>query len=98
MEKDLRFGSCDQGQRVDRAADVGPEDRVHAAMLLDPAQPGELRGDNGGAEMIAAAVEVDDIGPGARNGRLDALFVSLARIAGLAILPEALDLPTETQE
>jgi hypothetical protein len=68
---------------VDRAADLGPEDRVDAAVLLDPAEPRELRGDDGGAEVIAAAVEVDDLGAGARDGRL-------------ATLPEALDLPTES--
>src|ERR671916_2717374 len=74
MAKDLRFGSGDEGQRVDRAADIGAEHRVHAAMLLDPAQPRELRGDDGRAEVIAAAVEVDDLRAGARDGRLDTLL------------------------
>ena len=106
MAKDLRFGSGDQGQRMDRAADLGPEDRVHAAMLLDPAQPRELGGDDSGAEVIPAAVEIDDVRARARDGSSMRCFSSsvvgtirsLARSVGLATLLEALDLPTETQE
>ena len=58
---------------MDRPADLGPEHRVDAAMLLDPAQTGELRCGYGGAEMVAAAGEVGDLGAGARNRDLDSL-------------------------
>jgi hypothetical protein len=77
--ENLRFGSGDQGQRVDRAADVGPEDGVDKAMLLYPAQAGELGGDHRGTEVIAAAVEIDDLRTGTRNGRLDALLELVGR-------------------
>ena len=33
-----------EGQRVDRPADVGPEHRVHAPVLLDAAEARETRG------------------------------------------------------
>ena len=58
---------------MDRTADLGAEDRVHAAMLLDPAQLGELRGGYRGAEMVAAAGEVGDLGARARDRGLDTL-------------------------
>jgi len=61
-----------EGQRVDRPADVRPEHRVHAAVLLDPAHAGELRRKDAGPEMVPAAGEVGDLGAGARDGRLDA--------------------------
>src|ERR687893_576092 len=48
MCEDLRFGSRYKGECVDGAADVVAEHRIHAAMLLEPAQPRELRGDDGG--------------------------------------------------
>jgi hypothetical protein len=89
---------------MDRAADVGLEHRVDAAMLLDPAQLGELwRGDRR-AEVIAAAVEVDDVRASARDGGLDALLELVGRrhrikrsgVRLAATLREALDLPRET--
>ena len=46
---------------MDGAADVGPEHRVHTAVLLDAAQPGELGGDHGRAEMIPATRKVGDL-------------------------------------
>ena len=58
---------------MDRPADVWPEHGVDAAMLLDPAQTGELRCGYGGAEMVAAAGEVGDLGTGARDRGLDTL-------------------------
>ena len=58
-----RFGSGFEGQGVDRAADLGAEDRVDAAVLLDPAHARELRGHDRGAEVIAAAGQVHDLGP-----------------------------------
>jgi len=85
---------------VDRPADVGPEDRVDAAMLLDPAQLGELGRGDGGAEMVPAAGEVGHLGAGAGDGRLDALPElvgrrhSRERVAG-AILSEAMITFTE---
>ena len=59
---------------MDGAADLGPEDRVHAAVLLDPAHAGELLRDDSGPEMVPAAGEIDHLGLGARDGRLDALL------------------------
>src|SRR3954452_16255085 len=63
-----------EGQRVDRPADVGPEHRVDAAMLLDPAQAGELLRDDAGPEMVSAAGEVGHVGLGPRDRRLDTLL------------------------
>ena len=77
--RDLRFGSGGEGEGVDRAADVGSEDRVDATVLLDPAEPRELRGDDGGAEVVPAPVEVDDVRAGARDGRLDTLLQLVGR-------------------
>ena len=57
----LRLG--DEGQGMDGAADVGPEHRVDAAVLLDAAHPGELGRDDGGPEMIAGAGEVGHARP-----------------------------------
>ena len=79
---------------------LGPEDRVDAAVLLDPAQAGELRGGDRGAEMVAAAGEVGDLGAGARDRGLDALLELVGgrhcteRVAG-AILSEAMITFTE---
>jgi hypothetical protein len=61
-----------KGQRVDRAADLGPEDRVDSAVLLDSAQPRELRGGHDRAEVVAAAGEIDDLRARAGDGNLDA--------------------------
>ena len=77
METLLR--SRDEGQGVDGAADVGPEDRVDAAVLLDPAELRELRRGDRGPEVIPGAVQVDHIGDGARDGRLDALLQLVGR-------------------
>src|SRR4051794_20301047 len=68
----LRLG--DEGQGMDGAADVGPEHRVHAAMLLDAAHPGELGRDDRCAEVVAGAGEVGDVGTGTRDRGLDALL------------------------
>ena len=51
-----------QRQRVDRAADLGAEDLVDQAVLLDAAAPGERRGGDGRAEVVAAAGVVLDLG------------------------------------
>ncbi len=59
---------------MDGAADIGPEHRVDTAMLLDAAQPGELRRDNFGAEVVPAAGEVDYMGAGPGKRGLDALL------------------------
>jgi iron-sulfur cluster assembly protein len=45
---------------MDRTADLGPEHRVDAAVLLDAAQSGELGRYDGRAEVIAASREVGD--------------------------------------
>src|SRR5262245_58893658 len=63
-----------QGQGVDRAADLGAEDGVDAAMLLDPAHARELLRDDRGAEVIAAAGQVDDLGARPRQRLFDALL------------------------
>src|SRR3954454_19192241 len=56
----LRLG--DEGQGMDGTADVGPEHRVHTAVLLDAAQLGELGRDDSGPEVIAGAGEVGHAG------------------------------------
>src|SRR4051794_10799675 len=66
------FRLGDEGQGMDGAADVGPEHRVHAAVLLDAAQPGELGRDDSGPEMIAGAGQGGHARARAGNGRLDA--------------------------
>jgi hypothetical protein len=63
-----------EGQGVDGAADLGAEDVVDEPVLLDAAQAGELGGDDGGAEVVAAAGEVGDVGARARDRGLDALL------------------------
>src|SRR4051795_6557964 len=63
-----------EGKGMDGAADLGSEDRVDPAVLLDAAQLGEVRGDHGGAEVVPAAREVADLGARPRDGRLDALL------------------------
>ena len=81
---------------MDRAADVGSEHRVDAAMLLDAAHPGELRRDDGGAEVIFRAREIGHVGCGAGDRGLDALLEvvrgghSPERVA-VATLREVLD-------
>ena len=59
---------------MDGAADLGPEYRVDAPVLLDPAHAGELRSGDLGAEVIPRAVQVDDMNDGTWDGRLDALL------------------------
>ena len=77
---------------MDRAADLAVEDVVDESVLLDPAAPGEGGGGDGGAEVVAAAREVFDLGAGARDGGLYALLYVLRRwhreegTAGLPIL------------
>jgi hypothetical protein len=48
-------------------------------VLLDPAEPREFGRDDRGPEVIPGAVQVDDIGDGARDGRLDALLELVGR-------------------
>ena len=59
---------------MDGPADLGAEDRVDQAVLLDPAHVRELRGHDLGPEMVTVAGEVGDLG--ARTGYrcLDALL------------------------
>jgi len=89
-----------EGQRVDRAADVRAEHGVDAPMLLDPANARELRGGYAGAEVVAAAGQVDDLCGGARDRCLDPLLELVGarhcrnRVAG-AILSEAMITFTE---
>ena len=64
---------------MDGASDVGSEHRVHTAMLLDTAHPGELGRDNFGAEVVLCAREVDNPGSGTRNRGLDALLQIVRR-------------------
>src|SRR3954454_19430634 len=73
----LRLG--DEGQGMDGAADVGPEHRVHTAMLLDAAQPGELGSDDFGAEVVSPACEVDHLGASPWDRGLDALLEIVRR-------------------
>jgi hypothetical protein len=77
MKVSLR--SCDEGQSVDGAADLAAENGVDAAVLLDAAEARELVRDHGGAEMVAAAREVNYVRPGAGDRRLDALLELLRR-------------------
>src|SRR3954453_10743388 len=57
----MSFGLRRQGQGVDRAADLGAEPRVDHPVLLEPALAGEGGGDDGGAEVVAAAGPVLDL-------------------------------------
>ena len=68
-----------EGKGMDGAADLGPEDRVDTAVLLDAAQAREVRGDDGGTEVVAAAGEVSHVGAGAGYGGLDALLELVRR-------------------
>ena len=52
---------------MDRAADFLTKDRVDETMLLDSAQSCKGRRAYDCAEVIAAAIEVFDLGWGARN-------------------------------
>jgi iron-sulfur cluster assembly protein len=80
---------------VDRPADVGPEHRVDAAVLLNPAHTGELGRGDAGPEMVPASGEVGHLGTGAGDRGLDALLQVIGarheqqRVAG-AILSEAM--------
>ena len=56
---------------MDRTADLLAEDGVHEAMLLDPRKSGEGIRDDRGAEVVAAARPVVDIGLRSRDGGLD---------------------------
>jgi hypothetical protein len=58
---------------VDRTPDLGAEDLVDETVLLDPAAPGEGRRGHAGAEVVAAAGVVLDLGASAGDRGLDAL-------------------------
>src|SRR5262249_18379340 len=82
----LRLG--DEGQGVDRTTDLGPEHRVDAAMLLDAAQPGELRGHHGRAKMVSASREVGDFCARTGSCGLDAVLQVVGRwhqVSSLAV-------------
>src|SRR3954447_9446508 len=64
---------------MDRTADLGPEHRVDAAVLLDAAHPGEFGRDHGCAEMVPAAREVGDVGVRTGYGGLNALLQLVGR-------------------
>ncbi len=66
-----------QRQRVDRASDLGAEDLVYEAMLLDAAASLERGCENGGAEMVAAAGPVLHLGVSTRYRGFDALLYLL---------------------
>jgi hypothetical protein len=59
---------------VDRTADLGSEDIVDEPVLLDSRQPGEAVGHDLGAEVVAAAGQVLDLGSRAGYGGLDSLL------------------------
>ncbi len=63
-----------QRQRVDRPADLIAEHAVDELVLLDAAASRKSWGDDGRAEVVAAAGVVLDLGPGSRNRGLDALL------------------------
>src|SRR4051794_32745315 len=73
----LRLG--DEGQGMDGAADVGPEHRVHTAVLLDAAHARELRRDDGGAKVVTAAREVGHVSRRTGDCGLDALLELVGR-------------------
>src|SRR3954466_7412885 len=70
----ISFGLCRQGQGVDGSADLVAEHRVDHPVLLKAALAGELGGQHGRPEVVAAAGPVLHIGVGAGDGRLDALL------------------------
>jgi hypothetical protein len=70
----LSLRSRFEGQRVDRPADVGPEHRIDSAVLLDPAQAGELVRGDAGPEVVPAAGEIGHLGVGPRDRRFDAML------------------------
>src|SRR4051794_39112882 len=70
----MSLGLRRQGQGVDGAADLVAEHRVDHPVLLDAALAGELGGQHGRPEVVAAAGPVLHIGVGAGDGRLDALL------------------------
>ncbi len=59
---------------MDGTAHLGAEHVVHETVLRDAAETRELRGDDGRAEVVAAARPVLHLGGGARQGGLDAGF------------------------
>src|SRR4051794_34057556 len=63
-----------EGQRMDRPADVRPDHRVHAAVLLDPAHAGGLGRGHAGAGMVPAAGEIGHLGAGPWDRGLDAVL------------------------
>src|SRR6266516_1971037 len=68
-----------QGEGVDRSADLGCEDLVYQAVLLDAAAPLEGCRRDRRAEVVAAARVVVDLGPRAWNRGVDALSDVLCR-------------------
>src|SRR5919108_429821 len=68
-----------EGQRVDGAADLRAEHRIHPAVLLDPAQIGELRCRYCCTEVIPAAREVLHLHVRARDRSLDPLLQLVGR-------------------
>src|SRR3954451_17402983 len=59
---------------VDRAADLGAEDVVDEAVLLEAGEAGELLGDHRRAEVVPGARPVLHVGARAREGGLDAIL------------------------
>ena len=78
---------------MDRATDLGSEDIVDEAVLLDPGQAGEAIRHDLGAEVVAAAGQIRDIGAGAGQRGLDAVLQLLC--GGHRESRITLDLPTK---
>src|SRR2546421_2190248 len=74
---DRRWDLGLQRQGVDGPSDLPAEDGVDESMLLDAAATLERRRGDGGAEVIAAAGVVLDLGVGTVDRRLDALLYVL---------------------
>src|SRR5271163_3625393 len=68
-----------QRQGMDLPADLGPEDLVDEAVLLDPAASLKRGGGDGRAEVIATTGVVLDLRLRARNRVLDALLDLVGR-------------------
>src|SRR6202035_5646886 len=69
LRRELRL----QRERVNRSADLFPEDLVDETVLLDAAASLERRCRADRAEVVTAAGVVLDLGPGTRDGGLDPL-------------------------